>query len=103
MLRSAALVTRHIGGMYRLHHQDDNNRLSRNISRIHLECFISHIAFLRSVIPLLVIANVFHSSPIVTLMMEAISSFETSVITRPIWRNLLEEGILPVTLFLSLI
>jgi hypothetical protein len=40
-------------------------------------------------------ANVVPSSPIlVTLMMEAIRSFETSILTRATRRNIPEEGIL---------
>jgi hypothetical protein len=44
---------------------------------------------------LLVTANVVPSSPILlTLMMEAISSYETSAHTRATWRNNPEDGIL---------
>jgi hypothetical protein len=51
--------------------------------------------FLRSVRRLLVTANVVPSSPIlVTLMMEALSSSETSVLTRAIRRNIQGAGIL---------
>jgi hypothetical protein len=53
-------------------------------------------ALLRSLLQLLVTANV-PNSPIVTLMMEAISFSETLVLTRATWRNSPEDGILPIT------
>jgi hypothetical protein len=56
----------------------------------------SHIVFLRSMLQLLVTANVVPSSPIlVSLMMEALHSIETSVFTGATWRNIPEDDILP--------
>jgi hypothetical protein len=53
------------------------------------------MVFLRSVLRLLVTANVIASSPIfVTLMMETLGSSKTLVPTRNTWRNIPEDGIL---------
>jgi hypothetical protein len=66
---------RRFGGTYHLHHQGDK---------------------IDSVLRLQVTANVVSSSPIfVTLIMEAICSSETSVLTRATRRNIAEEDFLP--------
>jgi hypothetical protein len=65
------------GGTYRLHHQGDKNQKDKN----NVSC--KGQPQLHSVLRLLVTANFVPSSPTtVTLTMEVIRSYETSVLTR---------------------
>jgi predicted hotdog family 3-hydroxylacyl-ACP dehydratase len=66
--------------------------VSEELTHLHHQGEKNHLVFIRSVRRLLVTASVIPSSPIlVTLMKEALSSSETSVITRATWRKISED------------
>jgi hypothetical protein len=69
--------------------------VTSNRSKLRRITIVKHIVLLRSLLLLLVTANVVPTSPIlVTLMMEEISSSETSLLTGSTRRNIPEYDIL---------
>jgi hypothetical protein len=98
---------RRFGRTYLLHHLDEKKQRTRNVSsnlqlKQAAESMLQLLAMLTlflalwvGALQLLVTANVFPSSRILfTLIMEAILSSETSVLTRSTRRYILEDGIL---------
>jgi hypothetical protein len=79
LCRVALVKSRHFGGTRRLHHQGDKNQWARN-------CSMRWLLFTDNVVP---------STPIlVTLLMEALRSSETSALKTAKWRNVPEDRIL---------
>jgi hypothetical protein len=78
---------RRFGGIYRLHHRDDKNQRGKNSVNSNYQPTQAAKKYC-SVLRLLVTANVVPSSPIhVTLIMEALLSSETLVLTRATTRG----------------
>jgi hypothetical protein len=77
---------RRFRGTYRLHHQDDKNR--RNKKNVSSNYELKHAEKILVVIT----ANIPRLPILVTLIMEAIRFYETSVLTRATRRNIPQDG-----------
>jgi hypothetical protein len=86
---SGSCKDRRLGGKYRLHHQGEKNRRARNVSTNWQPKHAGQI-----LLSLLVTDNFPSSSILVALIMEAINSPETPVLTRATLRIIPEDGIL---------
>jgi hypothetical protein len=69
-----------------------------HVALIRTDILEEHIVFLRSMLRLLVTANIVPTPIIVTLMMEVICSSKTLVLTSCIQHNIPEDGILDICL-----
>jgi hypothetical protein len=69
---SGSCINRRIGGTYRMHHQDKNQRARNNVMVLQLPVTVIFVA----------------------LMMEALRFLETSILTRSTRRNIPEDVIL---------
>jgi hypothetical protein len=79
---------------YCIRQKADKNRRAGNKLVVTNNRSILQRIFIRGMLRLLATSNVSNSPILVTLMMEAIRSSETSALTRPTWRNIPEDSIL---------